>query len=147
MTRPDFGPARLHPTAGAVGVGARQLLIAYNIELATDDVSAARRIAKAVRTSAGGLPAVQARGFALLERGRAQVSMNLLDHRVTSVRAVFDAVVAEAAALGVEVEESELVGLVPEAALDTATARHVRLRRFDPRAQVLEERLRAHGLI
>jgi len=145
--RPDFGPERLHPTAGAVGVGARGVLIAYNIELASDDVGAARRIAKAVRHSDGGLPAVQARGFALAERGRAQVSMNLLDYRVTSVRTVFDAVVAEAAALGIEVEESELIGLVPEAALDAAAARHVRLRGFDPRAQVLEERLRAHGLI
>ena len=144
---PDFGPARLHPTAGAVGVGARGVLIAYNVELATDDVAAARRIAKTIRASDGGLPAVQARGFALAERGRAQVSTNLLDYRVTSIRQVFDAVVAEAVRLGVKVEKSELIGLVPETALDAATARHVRLDGFDPCAQVLEERLRAHGLI
>lgn len=144
---PDFGPARLHPTAGAVGVGARGLMIAFNVDLVTADVAAARRIAKAIRASDGGLPAVQARGFTLAERGRAQVSTNLLDYRITSIREVFDAVVAEASALGVDVEESELIGLVPEAALASDTVQHVRLREFDPRAQVLEERLRARGLI
>lgn len=145
--RPDLGPARLHESAGAVGVGARDLLIAYNIELRTEDVALARRIAKEIRASDGGLPAVQARGFALGSRATAQVSTNLLDYTVTSVCDVFDAVAARAAESGVEVEASELVGLVPEAAFDSGTARHVQLRDFDPRAQLLEERLRAHGLL
>ncbi len=144
--RPDRGPARLHPTAGAVGVGARGFLIAYNVQLASADVALAARISKAVRESSGGLPAVQARGFFLAERGLAQVSMNLLDYTQTPVRRVFDEVVALAAAEGVAVEDSELVGLVPRAALDDATARHVKLIGFDPGAQVLEERLRACGL-
>jgi glutamate formiminotransferase len=143
---PDFGPARMHETAGAVAVGARAFLIAYNINLASDDVALAKSIAKAVRESSGGLPGVQAMGFFLEDRGRAQVSMNLLDFRTTSIRQVFDAVAAHAREASVAIVESELVGLVPAAALDAATATHVKLRDFDMRAQVVEERLRAAGV-
>ena len=106
-----------------------------------------RRIAREIRASDGGLPTVQARGFSLASRGSVQVSTNLLDHSITSVRQVFDAVAERAARAGVTVEASELIGLVPESALDSDTARHVRLRDFDPSAQLLEERLRAHGLM
>ena len=144
---PDFGPRVLHESAGAVGVGARGILIAYNINLETDDVRVAADIAKRVRESSGGLPAVQARGFFLEGPCLAQVSMNLLDHAVTPVRAVYDAVAAAAREAGVGVRESELIGLVPEAALDAETAQHVRLRGFDPATQTLEERLRACGLL
>lgn len=144
--RPDFGPARLHPSAGAVAVGARRFLIAFNVDLATPDVGIARRIAKRVRESDGGLPCVQARGFTLQSRRLTQVSLNLTNYEVTPVRTAFDAVRALAAAEGVDVVESELIGLAPAAALDEATAAHVRLVGFDRRRHVLEERLRAVGL-
>lgn len=143
---PDFGPAKLHPTAGAVAVGARSFLIAYNINLATADVQVAKDIAKSVRERDGGLKKVQAMGFFLDDRQLAQVSMNLLDFSVTSIRAVYDAVASGAAARGVAVHESELVGLVPSAAIDADVAAHVRLRGFDPKLQVVEERLRVLGV-
>lgn len=140
---PDFGPARLHPTAGAVAVGARKFLIAYNINLATEDVQIAKEIAKAVREKDGGLPRVQAMGFFLDDRRQSQVSMNLLDFEVTSIRTVYDRVAELAAARGVAVVESELIGLAPAAALDAALARHIRLPRFDERQQIIEARLAA----
>ncbi|MCC6673197.1 MAG: glutamate formimidoyltransferase [Planctomycetes bacterium] len=143
---PDFGPALMHPSAGAVAVGARDFLIAYNVNLATEDVAVAKAIAKQVREKDGGFPAVQAMGFFLDDRKQAQVSMNLLDFRRTSIRTVFDAVAKLAAAAGVSVAESELVGLVPAAAIDAAMARHVLLRSFDRRKQVVEERLAAEGV-
>jgi glutamate formiminotransferase len=143
---PDYGPNRMHPTAGAVAVGARSFLIAYNVNLETPDVAIAKRIAKAVRERDGGLKAVQAMGFFLEGPQLAQVSMNLLDHTVTSVRRVFDEVAARAQAEGVAVHESELVGLIPAAAIDEDTARHVRLRGFDRGRQVIEERLQAEGV-
>jgi glutamate formiminotransferase len=142
---PDFGPARLHPSAGAVAVGARKFLIAYNINLQTDDVQVAKTIAKAVREKDGGLPRVQAMGFYLEDRNLAQVSMNLLDFQVTSIRRVFDEVMSRARSLGVDVEASELVGLAPAAALDAGTAAHVLLRDFDPQRQIVEQQLAAAG--
>jgi glutamate formiminotransferase len=123
---PDFGPARMHPRAGATAVGARPFLIAWNINLASDDVDLARRIARRVRESGGGLPRVQASGFRVEEpeRGhpvRAQVSMNLLDFRTTPLWQAWEAVGELAAEDGVELAESELIGLAPVAAfLDVA---------------------------
>lgn len=114
--QPDFGPARLHPTAGATAVGARQLLVAFNVALDTDDVGLARRIARGVRSSSGGLPAVQAQGF--LVDDRAQVSMNLINVDVTPPGAAFWAVLKRAEAAGVAVHHSEIVGLIPERAAD-----------------------------
>ena len=143
---PDFGPARMHPSAGATAVGARNFLIAYNVNLATQDVQLAKDIAKAVREKDGGLKKVQAMGFFLDDKKLSQVSMNLLDFNVTGIRRVFDEVAARARAAGVEVAESELVGLLPAAAIDGDLARHVRLRDFDPAVQVVEERLRASGV-
>lgn len=140
---PDFGPAKLHPTAGAVAVGARTFLIAYNVNLRTADVQVAKDIAKAVREKDGGLKKVQAMGFFLDDQQRAQVSMNLLDFRVTPIATVYERVAELAKQKGVEVHESELVGLVPAAALDAATAKRIRLDAFDPKRQVVEERLRA----
>jgi glutamate formiminotransferase len=142
---PDFGPARLHATGGAVAVGARNFLIAFNVNLRTTDVQVAKDIAKAVREKDGGLRKVQAMGFFLDDKQLAQVSMNLLDFQVTSIRRVFDEVAARAQARGVEVAESELVGLAPAAALDAATAAHVRLPAFDPKQQIVEEKLRSMG--
>jgi glutamate formiminotransferase / 5-formyltetrahydrofolate cyclo-ligase len=114
---PDFGPARLHSTAGAVAVGARPFLIAYNINLASEDVELAKRIARRIRESSGGLAKVQANGFYIAEKTRAQVSMNLLDFRATPIWKVWEAVQAEAAEDSVDLAESELIGLAPLASL------------------------------
>jgi glutamate formiminotransferase len=114
--RPDFGPARIHPTAGATVIGARFFLIAFNAVLDTPDVQIARAVARQVRESSGGLPAVRAMGVYLASRDRAQVSMNLVDFRQTSVLTALDHVRREAAALGARVVETEVIGLVPEEA-------------------------------
>lgn len=119
---PDFGPPRMHPRAGAVAVGARPFLIAWNVNLASDDVELARRIARRVRESGGGLPRVQANGFRVEEPERghpllAQVSMNLLDFRTTPIWQVWEAVEELAAEDGIGLLESELIGLAPLAAL------------------------------
>jgi glutamate formiminotransferase / 5-formyltetrahydrofolate cyclo-ligase len=163
--QPDAGQARMHPRAGAVAVGARPFLIAWNINLASDDVELAKRIARRVRESGGGLPKVQANGFRVEEpeRGhpvRAQVSMNLLDFSVTPVWLVWETVRELAAEDGAELAESELIGLMPTAAfLDiadhagtaadapvqvrlAAAAAAIMLRDFDPR-MALELRLAA----
>jgi len=121
---PDFGPRRPHPSAGATVVGARPFLIAWNIELASADVALAKRIAKAIRERDGGLPRVQALGLYLEESGHAQVSMNLLDFRITPLWRVWDAVAELAAGAGVELLDSELIGLAPLAAF-TQTADHI----------------------
>jgi glutamate formiminotransferase len=165
--QPDLGPTRMHPRAGAVAVGARPFLIAWNINLETDDVELAKRIARRVRESGGGLPKVQANGFRVEEpeRGhpsRAQVSMNLLDFRVTPLWQVWNAVVGLAAEDGVRAAESELIGLAPLAALldvadhagapieapvETrlaAAAEAIRLRDFSPQ-MALELRLASAG--
>lgn len=138
---PDFGPARIHPTAGTTAVGARFFLIAYNVQLETSDVEAAKAIAHEIRERDGGLPRVQAKGFDVEVDGRrlAQVSMNLLDFRQTSLARVYDEVERRAKQRGVAIVDSELVGLVPRAALDDATASRIRLRGYDPAKQVLEE--------
>jgi len=135
---PDLGPARMHPSAGAVAVGARPFLIAYNINLESEDVELAKRIARRVRESGGGLPKVQGNGFFIDEIRRAQVSMNILDFRVTPLWRVWETVRAEAAEDGIELFESELIGLAPLAAfLDVAD--HVDA----PRDAPIEERLAA----
>jgi glutamate formiminotransferase len=120
--QPDFGPARPHPTAGATAIGARFFLVAANAVLDTPDASLATEVARAVRESSGGLPAVRALGVALASRGCAQVSMNLVDYRLTSPAAAFAKVRAEAERRGARVVERELIGLVPEAALDAQPA-------------------------
>jgi glutamate formiminotransferase / 5-formyltetrahydrofolate cyclo-ligase len=157
---PDYGPARTHPTFGALAVSARPFLIAYNINLDSDDLELAKRIARRVRESSGGLPKVQASGFWIDELGRAQVSMNLLDFAVTPMWLVWDSVRDLAAEDGVELAESELIGLAPLAALLgvaeragasvddpvearlAAAAAYLRLRDFSP-LQALELRLEA----
>jgi glutamate formiminotransferase len=124
---PDFGGPGPHPTAGAAAVGARCPLVAYNVDLDTDDLALAKRIAASIRERGGGLPHVRALGLALPSRGIVQVSTNLLRPAVTTIGAVFDAVAALAAAAGVGVEGSEIVGLTPRAALPESTA-HLLLR-------------------
>lgn len=157
---PDFGPRRTHPRGGAVAVGARPFLIAWNINLDTSDVEVAKRIARQVRESGGGLPAVQGNGFMIEELDAAQVSMNLLDFETTPMWRVFDEVAELAAEEGVGVLESELIGLAPQAAFDgvanhadvaagsdpearfAAAATYLRLRDAHP-SMVLEQRLAA----
>jgi glutamate formiminotransferase len=139
---PDVGGPELHPTAGAVAVGARKFLIAYNINLNTSDAAIARAVARAIRASDGGLPAVKAMGVALSSRGVAQVSMNLTDFEQTSVQQVYEAVGREAQQHGCSIASSEIVGLIPQKALDMTAAYIRSLEHFSP-AQVLENRLAA----
>jgi len=138
---PDFGEPRIHPTAGAVAIGARPILIAFNAYLTTPDVSIAKKIAKAVRARDGGLPEVKALGFDIAERHRAQVSMNLTDYRLTPIYRALEAVRREAQRYGVGVEESEIVGLVPEDALFDSAEYYLQLHGFD-RSAVLERKVR-----
>lgn len=130
--RPDAGPARLHPQGGATAVGARGVLVAFNVWLDSNDLEAARAIARAVRESAGGLPAVQAIGVPLPRRGVVQVALNLLDYRRTSLPRAFDRVKSEAAARGVAVGRSELVGMAPREAFDGAAPESLGLSDFTP---------------
>ncbi len=135
---PDYGPKRLHPTAGATAIGARPFLVAYNIYLDTADVTIAKTIAKAIRTSGGGLPAVQANGFDV--NGQAQVSMNLLDIDVTPPATVFRAVEEAARARGVAIAKSEIVGLIPERAVIATAAADLKC--ADAPDHILEAKIR-----
>ena len=139
--RPDFGPATPHPSGGASVIGARMPLIAYNINLDTDRLEVAKKIAAAIRFSSGGLRFVKAMGIALDGRRIVQVSMNLTNHEKTPVFRVFEIVKREAARYGVAVLESEIVGLVPSAALLAAAQWYLQLDGFTA-DQVLEHRLR-----
>jgi len=139
---PDFGPGRPHPTAGAVAVGARGFLVAFNVVLKTGDLTIGRRIARAVREANGGLKGVKALGLPLASRGLVQVSMNLTDVGATSLLAAYERVEREAAARGASVVDSEVVGLVPRAALGGATTECLRLGR-ELEDVVLENRLAA----
>lgn len=138
--RPDFGEARVHPTAGATVVGARKFLIAYNVFLNTPDVDVAKKIAKAVRFSTGGMRFVKGAGF--LVRGLAQVSMNLTDFEQTPVHRVFEMVKREAARYGVLPLSSEIVGLIPKKALEQAAEWFLQVENFDS-SLILENRLAA----
>ena len=119
---PDIGERKLHESAGAIAVGARPFLIAFNVNLRTNDLSVARRIARAVRERDGGLPFVKALGFELKSRGVVQVSMNLVDYEQTAIARAFDAVREQANREGVEILSTEIVGLLPRAALDRRAA-------------------------
>lgn len=141
VLRPDLGPPRPHPTAGAVAIGARGPLIAFNVNLATDDLEAARFIARKVRGSSGGLPNVKALGIRLGRRGLVQVSMNLEDFRQTPVHAAYHAVLNEARKMGVEVAGYELVGLVPQEAIPDRNEEHPELYEFFKEGRILEQRL------
>jgi len=139
--RPDYGPSMPHPTAGASVIGARMPLIAYNVNLGTDRLDVAKKIAAAVRFSSGGLRFVKAMGVSLDDRGLVQVSMNLTNFEKTPIFRVFELVKREAARYGVAVVESEIVGLVPAAALTAAAQWYLQLEGFRG-DQVLEQRLR-----
>jgi glutamate formiminotransferase / formiminotetrahydrofolate cyclodeaminase len=138
--RPDFGEARVHPTAGATVVGARKFLIAYNVFLNTPDVEIAKKVAKAVRFSSGGMRFVKGAGF--LVRGLAQVSMNLTDFEQTPIHRVFEMVKLEAARYGLMPISSEIVGLIPKKALEQAAEWFLQVENFDS-SLILENRLAA----
>jgi glutamate formiminotransferase len=137
---PDIGGPQLHPTAGAVAVGARKALIAYNILLSTADASIAKHIARAIRHSSGGLRHVKAIGLELKTRGRAQVAINLTDFEATPMHRVFEMVRSEAERHGCTIVGSEIVGLAPRKSLEMAAAYFLRL---EAQAPILEERLAA----
>ena len=142
LRTPDVGPSQLHETAGAIAIGARPFLIAFNVNLRTNDLSIARAIARSVRARDGGLPFVKALGFELKSRGLVQVSMNLIDYQETGLADVFAAIQKQTASFGVEIEGSEIVGLIPEAALDRKASYFPMLENFTEEL-VLENRLRA----
>lgn len=138
--RPDLGGPALHPTAGAAIVGARNILIAFNINLKTTNVAAAKIIAKRIRASGGGFPGLKAMGLPLLSRDLVQISMNITDIRAAPLHVVYSEVARLAAAEGVEVEESELIGLLPRTAVETAAAGFLKLSAFDS-DRVIENRV------
>jgi glutamate formiminotransferase len=142
--RPDIGEPVMHPTAGAVIVGARHPLIAYNVNLRTDRLDIAKRIAKTIREKDGGLPAVRALGFEIAQKGIVQVSMNLTNYHRTGIAQAFEAVRAEAAKDGVEVAGSEMIGLVPLEALVQAAGHMLAMENFTA-GQVLEARFANRG--
>ena len=137
---PDFGPPTLHPSAGGVIVGARRPLIAFNVDLANADLDAARAIARVVRERDGGFPGVRALGLDLPQAGHAQISMNVEDWEAAALHDIVETIEREAAARGVELAGSELVGLMPAGAAVAAAGALLRIRGFDP-SHVLELRL------
>jgi len=139
---PDFGEARVHPTAGITAVGARPPLIAYNVNLGTSDIEIANKIARAVRHLSGGLRYVKALGFELKDRGIVQVSMNMVNYEGTPLFRAFEMIKREAERYGVPVLGSEIVGLVPQSALNAVADFYLQLENFSEN-QILEHRLQA----
>jgi glutamate formiminotransferase len=137
---PDEGLPVVHQTAGAIAVGARPFLIAFNVVLRTDDILIARQIAKAIRARSGGLPFVKALGFQLATRRFVQVSMNLVNYEVTGMDAAYNAIVQETQRLGVQIDSAEIVGLVPQAALNREAAYFSKLENFSE-TKVLENQI------
>ena len=141
-SRPDIGGPQFHPTAGAVAVGARKFLIAWNVNLTTADAGIAKAIARKIRASSGGFPHVKALGFMLSSRNQAQVSMNLTDFEITPMRVVFDEIQRLAEKQGTSIDASELIGLIPQAALESASPAYLRIEGFEP-GMIFENRLAA----
>src|SRR5690242_6552268 len=130
---PDIGLTYRHESAGAIVVGARPFLIAFNVMLRSDDIAVARQIARTIRARNGGLPFVKALGFRLHTRGLVQVSMNLINYEVTGMTAVYNAIKRESDLLGIEIDSTEIVGLVPQAAVDPSAN--------IPRSKILEHQI------
>lgn len=137
---PDVGAPMIHDTSGAIAVGARPFLIAFNVVLRSDDITIARQIAKAIRARNGGLPFLKALGFRLSTRSCVQVSMNLVNYEVTGMDAAYDAIKREAESLGVEIDSAEIVGLVPDAALNREAEYFSKLENFSE-AKILENQI------
>jgi glutamate formiminotransferase len=138
--KPDEGPEDFNPKSGATVVGARFPLVAYNVNLRTEDLSVAKEIAKKIRTKDGGFPCVRAMGVALKEKGMVQVSMNLTNYRVTNIPKVFELIEGEALRKGVEVAESEIVGLIPMGVLEGIAQHYLKYPNFSTH-QVIEQRI------
>jgi glutamate formiminotransferase len=138
--KPDFGPEKIHETAGAIAVGARQFLIAYNVNLESKDVGLAKRIAKRIREKDGGLPAVKALGLFLEKQGCAQISINLVDFTKTGIEEVYKEIERLAEKEGVKIRESELIGLLPQASYSEGLENRVKLRDFT-KDRIIEVRL------
>ena len=137
---PDYGPKKINPTAGATSVGARRILIAYNVDLDTDKIEIARKIAKRIRESDGGLQGVQALGLKLENRGVVQISTNLTNYKRTSIFDVYEAIVGEAIESRVDVLDSEIVGMVPRDALPSAELGNLMLKNFS-QEKIIENRI------
>ena len=139
---PDFGPNKIHPTAGATVIGAREILIAYNVNLDTDYIDVAKRIAKKIRQSSGGMPFVKALGILIDKHNRqiAQVTMNLTNYKVTPVKKVFDVIKELALSENIRVLESELIGLAPQDAFEDTSPEELLITDFSPQ-QIIENRL------
>ena len=138
---PDTGLSQVHESAGAIAVGARPFLIAFNVILRSSDIAIARQIARTIRARNGGLPFIKALGFRLQTRGLVQVSMNLINYEVTGMTAAYDAVQREADHMGVEIDSAEIVGLVPQNALDRNAAYFTKLDNFSE-SKILEHQIR-----
>jgi glutamate formiminotransferase len=137
---PDFGPSHVHPTAGCVAVGARMALIAYNVDLESEDIAIVKKIAKKIREKDGGLPGIKALGLHIADRKCAQVSINVCDFMRTGLLDVFRVVKREAEAFGAKVRSSEIIGLCPKAALPPGAEKELQLAGFTPE-QIIENRL------
>jgi len=137
---PDFGPSRIHPTAGAVAVGARMPLIAYNVDLDSEDLKLAKKIAKQIRERGGGFPGIKALGMLITDRKCAQVSMNVCDYTRTSLQTVYSAIEEHAKAAGVSVRSSEVVGLLPATALQPGWVEKLKITSFSDQ-QIIENRI------
>jgi len=140
LWKPDYGPSKPHPTAGATIIGARNFLIAWNVNLNTDNLDIAKAIARKIRFSNGGFPCVKALGIYLADKGQAQVSINLTDFTQTSMQQVFDCIREEAATRGVSIEYSEVIGMLPKAALEGTTVQNLQIKDFGS-DRILENRL------
>ena len=137
---PDVGLAQVHDSAGAIAIGARRILIAFNVILRSNEIDIARQIARKIRARTGGLPFLKALGFQLQTRGLVQVSMNLVNYEVTGMAVAYDAVHREADLLGVEIESAEIVGLIPRNALDHEAAYFNKLENFSE-SKILEHQI------
>jgi len=144
--KPDYGPEFLHPSCGAMVTGARFYLIAFNVVLDSGNLAFARHIAETIRESGGGLPAFKAMGVSLPSRGLVQVSMNLVDFRRTSLRVTFEAVERAAKKTGVDIVESEIVGMIPQAAWDDDMSNNLKLNHWRS-DRIIEVSLAKHGLL
>ncbi|HOY26646.1 MAG TPA: glutamate formimidoyltransferase [Mesotoga sp.] len=138
--KPDFGPSSVHPSAGVVAVGCREYLIAFNVNLGTDNIEIANKIAKAIRHISGGFRYVKALGFRLEDRGIVQVSMNMTNYRKTPLFRVYEVIKSEAERYGVSIVGSEIVGLTPLQALVDVAEHYLKLEKFDS-SSILEKRV------
>ncbi|MFH1226643.1 MAG: glutamate formimidoyltransferase [Planctomycetota bacterium] len=138
---PDFGPDRIHPTAGATAVGARMVLVAFNVNLASDNLAIAKKIAKTIRESSGGMANVKALGLMLQDRNIVQISMNLTNYNVSSPKIVFDRIKQLAEASGINILESELIGLAPQAAFQGTSPEELMIANFSS-DQIIENRIK-----